>query len=153
MARSSSLFRTALIAGVVAGMLDVLEAAAYFWLRSHASPMRRLQNVASGVLGRSAYSGGWLTALLGLAVFLGIAFVWAIVFVFLARYVPILREHAVPAGMIYGFVIFTVMSFVVVPHLHFTLRPGHALLTVFHEILAVVFLVGLPIALITRRSS
>jgi len=55
------------------GILDILDAFIFFGLRG-VTPVRILQSIASGVLGRAAYQGGTRTAALGLALHFGISF-------------------------------------------------------------------------------
>ena len=52
---------------LVVGILDGLDALIFFGLRG-AQPTRIFQGIASGLLGRSAFSGGLGTALLGVAI-------------------------------------------------------------------------------------
>lgn len=151
MARSRSLLRVILVAGLVAGSLDILDPMVFYSIHSHVPAERILQSIASGVFGRAAYSGGWPVALLGLLIHFCIAIAWAALFVIAARYVPVLREHAVPAGLIYGFVVYAVMNFIVLPHSRAVSQPSHIPIVLFHAVCAIVFLVGLPIALINRR--
>lgn len=51
-------FETIVYGGLVVGVLDILEAMAFFGIRSGATPTRVLQSVAGGLLGRNSYSGG-----------------------------------------------------------------------------------------------
>ncbi|HEU4770109.1 MAG TPA: hypothetical protein VFS77_22265, partial [Pyrinomonadaceae bacterium] len=50
-----------LLAGFVAGTLDIIAACVSAWLRSQTSPVRVLQFIASGVLGPEAFRGGALS--------------------------------------------------------------------------------------------
>ncbi len=59
--------------GVLAGALDITYAIVFNYVRSGVPPVRILQSVASGLLGRAAYSGGAGTAGLGLALHFFIA--------------------------------------------------------------------------------
>jgi len=67
--------------------------------------MRLLQSIAAALLGKSAYSGGWPTAALGLALHFLIATCWAALFILVARSVSALRRYAVPSGMVYGLIV------------------------------------------------
>jgi hypothetical protein len=102
---SRSLFKPILLAGLVAGTLDILDPILFYKLRFHTPPIRILQTVASGLLGRSAYTGGALTAALGLGIHFGIAIFWAALFVTVARSIPALRRHTAISGIGYGLVI------------------------------------------------
>ena len=70
----------ALLYGTLAvGILDILDAFIFFGLRG-ARPLRILQSIAAGLLGKEAFNGGWGSAALGLAVHFFIAFVIVLVF-------------------------------------------------------------------------
>ena len=149
MPRSRSIATAIVLGGIIAGVLDILDAIIFFNLRGVA-PVGLLQGIASGLLGLRAFSGGVQTAMLGLALHFLIAFVCATIFVIAAQSIPFLTKHPVRSGLWYGAIIYIVMNYLVVPHsrvLH--LRPAPAALA--NGILAVLLLVGLPISLITRR--
>lgn len=109
-------FSRALLYGTLAvGVLDLLDAFVFFWLRSGVRPIRILQSIAAGLLGRASFSGGWPTALLGLGLHFFIALIIVLVFLLASRRLPILRRHAIPAGLLYGIAVYLTMTFVVVP--------------------------------------
>ncbi len=106
----------ALLYGTLAvGALDLLDAFVFFGLRSGVQPIRILQSIAAGLLGRASFTGGWTTAALGLVLHFFIAFVIVVVFLMASRRVPVLRRQAVPAGLVYGIAVYLTMTFVVVP--------------------------------------
>ena len=106
----------ALLYGTLAvGVLDILDAFVFFWLRSGVRPVRILQSIAAGLLGRASFSGGWRTAALGLALHFFIAFVVVLVFLMASRRLPVLKRHAIAAGLLYGIAVYLTMTFVVVP--------------------------------------
>ena len=68
--RPLSLSQAILFGGLTVGTLDILDATIYSYLRRGTAPLRVLQSVAGGLLGKSAYDGGWSTgALYGLCVY------------------------------------------------------------------------------------
>jgi hypothetical protein len=106
----------ALLYGTAAvGVLDLLDAFVFFGWRSGARPIRILQSIAGGLLGRASFAGGWHTAALGLVLHFFIAFAIVLIFLFAARLFPVLRRHAVVAGLLYGIAVYLTMTFVVVP--------------------------------------
>ncbi len=136
--------------GIVAAILDLLDPIIFFGLRGVA-PIKIPQSIASGVLGRGAYSGGVRTALLGLALHLFIALVWATVFVLASRFLPFLTRHAVLSGLIYGAFIYVVMYYLVLPHTNVFPKNHASGPVLLNSIAAMVLLVGLPISLVNRR--
>jgi hypothetical protein len=138
-----------LTAGLVAGLLDILDPIVFYGLRGVA-PIRILQSVAAGLLGPDAFAGGWPTAGLGLALHLFIATVVAAVFVAAARRTPLLRARPIGSGAVYGLGVFAVMNWVVVP-LSAAAPARWTTDVVVNLVFAHVCLVGIPIALIARR--
>jgi hypothetical protein len=106
--------RALLYGTLVVGILDLADAFVFFGLRG-ARPIRILQSIASGLLGRAAFSGGLRTALLGASLHFFIAFVVVAAFFIASRRVAILRRSPVWSGLIYGVAVYVVMNFVVLP--------------------------------------
>ena len=147
---SPSLLKAILLGGSLAALLDILDPIIFFYLRNHIAPIRIPQSIASGLLGRPAFSGGINTALLGLALHLFIAIVWATGFVLAARALPFLSQHTIRSGLLYGALIYIVMNYLVLPHSRVTpSRPTTPVLI--NGIFAILVLVGLPISLCNRR--
>ncbi|HET8647044.1 MAG TPA: hypothetical protein VFO85_16225, partial [Vicinamibacteria bacterium] len=82
--------RAILLGGLVAGTMDIT-AAILLYARRGVPPLRILQSVASGLLGRAAFTGGVPTAALGLALHFFIATTAAAVYVLAARRLPLAR--------------------------------------------------------------
>ncbi|WP_395647583.1 hypothetical protein [Terricaulis sp.] len=117
-----------LLGGLVAGTLDILYAfIVYGPLSFGISPQQVLQSVAGGWIGREATrSGGWNTALLGLATHFMLATIMAGVFVLIASQFRALKKNAVLWGFIYGLILYVAMNYVVVPLSHAGDAPGFA---------------------------
>jgi hypothetical protein len=141
-----------LVGAMVAALLDMVDPIIFYGLRGVA-PMKIPQSIASGILGRAAYSDGISSVLLGLAAHLFIALVWATLFVIAARSLPFLADHAIAAGLLYGAFIYAVMYYLVLPHTNLYPRnnPNPAPMVLVNSVAAMVFLVGLPISLANRR--
>jgi hypothetical protein len=89
----------ALLYGTLAvGVLDLLDAFVFFGLRSGVRPIRILHSIASGLLGRASFAGGWRTGDARPCAALLHRFVIVLVFMMASRPLPWLRRHAVPAG-------------------------------------------------------
>jgi hypothetical protein len=151
MAGRLSTSRALLYGTLAVGVLDIGDAFVFFWLRSGVSPVRILQSVAAGLLGRSSFSGGWHTAALGLVLHFFIAFVVVLVYLMASRQLPILRRDAIACGLAYGIVVYLVMTFVVVPMSAAGggARPAAVIL---NGVLIHMFGVGLPAALAAKAA-
>jgi hypothetical protein len=141
--------RTVLLAGAVAGALDITAAFAFWAIRS-VSPFRVLRGIASGVLGPAAAKGGWPTAVLGLLLHFVIALGVAAVYWAASRWWPVLLRQPVLCGLLYGVIVYVVMNKVVVPLSRVTPRtpawPMVATMIAIHMLF-----VGLPVALVVAR--
>jgi hypothetical protein len=148
-----SALQTIVTAGVVAGALDIAYAFIIWGLRG-VSPIRIGQSVAAGLLGReAAVGGGTATGLFGLLLHFILATIIAAIYFGAARNVRLLVDRAVPCGIAYGLATYGAMNYVVLPlsAVGNTGGGGPAYITI-TGILVHMFLVGLPIALITRRA-
>ena len=144
----------ALLYGTLAvGILDLLDAFLFFGIRSGVRPVRILQSIAAGVLGRAAFTGGWPAALLGLALHFFIASMVVLVYLLASRRLPLLIRYAVPAGLLYGIAVYLTMTFVVVPASAAGGGAVPAWPVALNGVLIHMFGVGLPAALAARAEN
>jgi hypothetical protein len=139
--------------GLAAGLLDILYAWG-FWYVKAGVPMRRiLQSVAAGLLGRErAIAGGWSTASLGLVLHFFIATTMSVVYFLVARRFPLLVRRPWLCGAAYGLICYGAMNYVVVPLSRASGGGSRDSLWIALSILVHVACVGIPIALSTRRA-
>lgn len=113
------------------------------------------QGVASTVLGATAIDGGVKPVVVGIALHLAVAFTWSAIFIAAARMSPGLRRTiATPGGalavaVVYGPIIWLVMSLIVIP-----LATGHPPRFGFRwwvQIFAHIPFVTIPLVFIARR--
>jgi hypothetical protein len=143
---------TILYGGLVVGILDGLFALIFYGLILGAQPLRIFQSVASGLLGKVSYEGGIPTFLLGLLLHFVVASCIAAVYYAASRKLPVLIHHAVICGLLYGMLAYLVMNYVVIPLS--ASKPGAFSLRLFlPAFIGHAFLVGLPVALLARRSA
>jgi len=100
--------------GLFAGVFDITQAFIGFGLLG-ATPYRILQHIAGGILGPRYYQMGWVSAAIGLGCQFTIACTAAAVYYMVSRKIPVLVEHAVFSGLLYGEAVFLFMYFVVLP--------------------------------------
>lgn len=105
------------VGGSIAGLLDIIYAfIVYGPLSYKLSPVAVLQSVANGWIGGTAASaGGAGTAFLGLFTHFMLATIMAMVFVLAARHLSFLTRSPVASGLIYGFGLYVVMNYIVLP--------------------------------------
>lgn len=137
--------------GLICGVLDITAALVvygFFGLK----PVRLLQGIAGGLLGPRTFNGGLATALLGLLCHFVIAFLAASVYFALSRAVPLLVQHAILSGVLYGVAVYFFMNRIVVPLSAATKYPFSVKMMLIGVVIHI-FCVGLPIALAVRRYS
>ncbi len=143
---------TILYGGLVIGILDGLFALVFYGLILGVNPLRIFQSVASGLLGRASFDGGVQTFLLGILLHFVVATCIAAVYYAATLMLPILIRHAVVSGLIYGLLAYVVMNYVVIP-LSAAGSGRFSWRTFLPAFIAHAFLVGLPVALLARRSA
>jgi hypothetical protein len=136
--------------GLLAGLGDITFAFVVSGLRG-VGPVRVLQSVAGGLLGRAAAEGGLATAALGAALHFLIAFIWATVFWLASRKLRVLVRHPVVCGLLYGFAVYAFMYLVVLPLSAAYFKPTFTPYTVALNGAGHMLLVGLPIALAAAK--
>lgn len=148
------MWRKIAIGTAIVGALDILEVMLFYAFYRNVAPTRVLQGVAAGLIGRGeAVEGGIATATLGLAIHFCIAFVVVLLYHLAARRWRMLAERPVVLGALYGLMVWTAMTFAVLP---LTATGGGrrgAWPVTLNVILAHVFCVGIPAALTARYSS
>jgi hypothetical protein len=142
---------TILYGGVVAGILDLLDAFVVFGYLG-VNKLRILQSIASGAFGAEAFKGGAATAAAGLAFHFLIALIVATVYHAAARKMRVLIERPFLCGLAYGVGAFLVMQYVVLPLSAYRVRPLSWPL-IANAVLIHAFGVGLPIALTAAWST
>ncbi len=103
--------RLSLLAGLIAGTLDIGSAALIY----HASPAVIMQAIASGILGSTSFRGGAGSAAFGLLLQWLMSWLIAAIYFAAARHVPCLPRRWILGGALYGVIVFLVMTYVVVP--------------------------------------
>jgi hypothetical protein len=135
----------ALWGGLIAGALDILAAS----LITQYSLVRIMRIIAGGLLGRSALEGGSATAVLGFVLQEAMGVLIALIYSLGMSRWPNLARRWVPAGIVYGVIVYFVMNYGVVPlsalhsHLHFKA-------TSFAENMAAMWVFGLIVSFFAR---
>lgn len=143
--------RKLIAGGIVVGSLDITYAI-LFWSFRGVTPTRVFQSVAAGALGRDSFNLGMKSALLGAALHYFIAFSIVIVYYIASKWLPLLTEHAVICGIVYGILVYIVMNYVVIPLSNAARPKTFNLLWVSCSVIVHMFLIGLPAALFARTA-
>jgi hypothetical protein len=138
--------------GLVAGTLDITENIVFNAFRG-ITPWRIFQYIAAGLLGRHSFQMGWNSVLLGVTLHFAIALAWTAIFYIAATKFIVLTHRPIFSGLIYGVVVYVVMNFIVLPLTALPPRPAPpTLVSKINAVLALIFCIGLPIALLLRKA-
>jgi hypothetical protein len=147
---TSPAFPAIFAAGFLCGVMDITAAFLLAWIPNRVHPVRLLQGIASGLLGRASFQHGWVTGALGLAFHFLIAFTAAAVFYAASRKLPALLDHPWLAGVGYALVVYGFMYWIVMPLSRLHRSPVTLSYTV-TAIIVHIICVGLPISLVIHR--
>jgi hypothetical protein len=136
--------------GLIAGALDLVFACVLYGLQG-ATPIRILQAIASGVLGRGSFQLGVASATLGAFLHFLISICAAFVYFLVSRRFAFPTRRVVAAGAIFGVLMFLAMHFIVVPLSLAKAAPLKAG-NVIGELFSHVFLFGIVIAYAVSRA-
>ena len=140
--------RALVYAWLTIGIVDIADALVFYGFLG-ATPRLIFQSIASGLLGRAAFSGGFWVQCLGVALHFLISFVIALVYLAASHRMRTLAQRPWVWGPLYGLAVWFVMYFVVLP----LSAHGPAAMkwpTVVDEIAIHLLGVGLPAALFAR---
>jgi uncharacterized membrane protein YagU involved in acid resistance len=154
MPATNSPAKTILLAGFIAGCCDITAALIVYCTMVPLTPMRLLQGIAAGILGRqAAYAGGAKTASLGLLCHFVIALGAAAVYFTLTRMLPFLnRTNLVLSAALWGTIVYFFMQYVVLPLSRIGMPRFNLKFTIIGLVIHF-FCIGLPITAITRRQN
>lgn len=107
--------RRVAIGSLAVATLDMLDCIVVYGLLRGVTATQCFQGVASGLLGRASFQGGWATVLLGGVLHLFNATVIVCVYFLASKRIPLLTRRPVLSAVLYGCLVFIVMNFVVVP--------------------------------------
>jgi len=145
--------RAILYGTLVVGTLDIVDAFVFFGLRSGTPPARILQSIASGWLGRAAYTGGAGAAALGAITHYFIAFGIVVTYFVVSRRVAVLTRHPIACGIVYGVLVYLFMNRVVIPLSAIGAASWPVLPVLANGLLIHAFGIGIPSAIFATLAS
>ncbi len=148
---NSNALTTILLAGLVCGVLDGISAIV-LTAALGGTTTRMFQGIARGVLGQAAFQQGGRSIALGVALHFAIALGAAMVYYAASRVLPVLIDHALICGVLYGVAVHLFMTFVVIPLSAIGTRP--IVPRIFLLLLAIhMVVVGPSISMVVARRS
>ena len=150
----NSLLRLSLIGGLISSFLHLLiQQGIVFGLILKTPIISSLQFAASGIMGDAAFAGGLATALFGLVLDFIMITIMAGVFIFSVDRIPLLRRNVIVGSILYGFGVFIVMNFIVLPLSAAPALPAPPLWLLIELILQHNLLIGLPLGILVQRTA
>jgi uncharacterized membrane protein YagU involved in acid resistance len=138
--------------GLVAGTLDAIDA--MVWVTAIGVSIPRLfKFIASGLIGMAAFKGGMPAVALGVVLHFTIATGAATVYYLLSLRLPALLQRPFLSGPIFGVGAYIFMHYVVLPLSAVPAQAPPTFVWVANQLFSHTIFVGLPIALIARRSA
>lgn len=137
--------------GLAAGTLDISENLIFNAFR-HVTPKMVFQYIASGLIDGRSFTMGDASVALGIAIHYAIAMTWTVIFFLLSRRLIFLTRRAATSGIAYGGIVYVIMNFAVLPFTRVPHAPrAMTLASRISGVLALLFCIGLAIALLVRR--
>jgi len=143
-----------LLSGLLVGTLDILAAFTDYYITTQKNPITNvLPYIASGVFGKSAFTGDTKMILLGLLFHYIIAFGCTFFFFWLYSKTTILSKNRIITGVVYGICIWIVTVLVI---LQLSNAPHPAISAmkiqkVIKAILILICMIGLPLSFIAYK--
>lgn len=148
--KGRSLLLTIILAAFLSGLLDlVLAIIVYSILLDKTTALKILQSVASGVFGKTAYSGGIEMAVIGLIFHFIISFIFTYLYFYTYPRLSFLRKERIFSGFVFGLFIWSVMNLIVLP-LTFTGMFPSDILSALIGIAIIIISIGIPVSLIAH---
>jgi hypothetical protein len=114
---------------------------------------RVFQFIASGLIDGRSFQLGWASVGLGVVIHYAIALTWTAIFYAAATRFSVLSRRPILSGLLYGGLVYGVMNFIVLPLSAVPPRPSAATIVgQVNALLALMFCLGLPIALLVKRA-
>jgi hypothetical protein len=150
----NSFLRLSVIGGLIIGAFHLLVQVGLVYGLILKSPfISSLQLVASGAMGDAAFTGGLATALLSMIFEFVMTIIIAGIFILSADRIPLLRRHVIIGSLLYGFGVFVVMNFIVLPLSAAPTLPVPPMWLLIEIILEHIMLIGLPLGILVQRNT
>lgn len=139
-----------IIAGLIAGTLDITAACIQFYIKTGKGPEPIFRYISSAIVGKEAYTGGTGIILLGLFLHYLIAFIWTILFFLLYPVIRNFSRNIIVNAFVYGLIVWSLMNLVIVPLTKITTAPIDFVKAI-PGILIIIVCIGLPISILAEK--
>lgn len=143
-------WKTIVLAGLLAGSLDIIAALVNFYINTGKDPKIVLKYIASAVFGKASFSDGNNMAVWGLLLHFLIAFIWTIIFFFIYPKLRLLSWNRIITGILYGIFIWIIMTQLVVPMSKATAGAFNMKQAII-AVLILIAAIGIPLSFMAHR--
>ena len=140
-----------LLAGLIAGSLDITAACLDAWLTFGTPPAAVLRGIAGGAIGKEQVTDEFQYLLLGLAIHFFIAYSYTFLFWFVYPGLKRLLKYDLFTGLVYGFFTWVSMRFIVLPVLSQVKFPPFNPVRALKAALILVAAIGIPLSLMFHK--
>ncbi len=147
---SSTAFNNIITAGTIAGTLDILAAFADYYIETGKGPQDVLRFIASGVFGKSAFTGTTVMIWSGLLFHFLIALIFTTIYFIIYPRVKWLHIHLVLTALLLAIITWLAMNIIVVP-LSSTPSIPFKFISAVKAVGILIFTIGFPLAIIFRN--
>ncbi|MEP6948412.1 MAG: hypothetical protein ABI863_04030 [Ginsengibacter sp.] len=141
----TSLFRTILLAGVIAGALDATAAIIDFYVATGNGPARIFVYIASGAFGKQEHLTPQSMIIFGVLFHFLIAIIFSAFYFWIYPVIQFLHKNKLLSAVLYGIFVWLVMNLLVVP-LTITHIWTFQLVKVLKAALILIVCIGIPIS-------
>jgi hypothetical protein len=150
----NSLLRLSLVGGSIIGLLHIIiQIGIVFGLLFKFSFINSLQYIASGALGKYAFTGGILTAVIRAILELIMTIIIAGIFILIFGRISLPRGYIIASSLLYGIGVFLVMNYIVFPLSAAPKLPAPPKWLFIEIILEHMLLIALPLGILLRLNT
>ncbi|HMU11014.1 MAG TPA: hypothetical protein PKC54_13475 [Ferruginibacter sp.] len=138
-------------AGLLAGVLDILSAFLYYYVKSGKNPLNILNYISKVALGENGFPGSGLQQVSGLLVHFIIAFGWTILFFILYPRLKWLQVNKFFTAIIYGSFVWAMMNVLILPLWNNKVFEFKGETTIVNWLILIIA-IGMPLSFIASRN-
>ena len=135
---------------MLVGSLDILAALADYYIKTGKGPEGVLRFIASGVFGKTAFTGTTMMIWMGLLFHFIIAFAFTIIFFIVYPRIKLLQLSMVLTALIFAIITWFIMNLIIVP-LSNTPSIPFKFINALKAILILIFTIGFPLVIIFKN--
>jgi uncharacterized membrane protein YagU involved in acid resistance len=139
------------IAGLIAGTLDITAAFIDSWISFKINPGKVLHGIAAGAIGKDNATDSFFIMALGLLVHFFIVYSYTFFLYLIYPFLKSVFNHNIIVGVLYGLFIWLTMRFIVLPVLSQVEFAPFRIVKAFKPMLILIGAIGIPLSVMMSR--